>query len=225
MAVRCSVISEFGGLVRMFCVRGSKCGILSVFFQWFGLYPVFACAVRSLSFRNTGLTLAFYVNAQVVNPDDNLKFETLSYLPPLTDAQIEAQISYLLRNKWVACIEFDKVITRSKSIFWLRLRDDTERCLNKYIPQEYLHITFALLCSLQNGTVSQTSRQMCGYYDGRYWVMWKLPLFGATDASQVLGEVIECKKAYPDSFIRVIGFDSKRQVQIVSFIVKKPGQA
>ncbi|KMZ72699.1 Ribulose bisphosphate carboxylase small chain, chloroplastic [Zostera marina] len=61
-----------------------------------------------------------------------------------------------------------------------------------------------------------------GYYDGRYWTMWKLPMFGCTDATQVLNEVQECKKAYPDYFSRIIGFDNKRQVQCVSFVASKP---
>jgi ribulose-bisphosphate carboxylase small chain len=116
----------------------------------------------------------------VVDPYHNIKFETLSFLPPLTDEQIQKQVDYLLRNGWVACIEFDK-----------------SAALGQYL-------------------------QIPGYYDGRYWSMWKLPLFGATDSSQVLNEVLECKKAYPEAFVRVIGFDPVRQVQIVSFIVKKP---
>ncbi|XP_074287380.1 ribulose bisphosphate carboxylase small subunit, chloroplastic-like [Silene latifolia] len=61
-----------------------------------------------------------------------------------------------------------------------------------------------------------------GYYDGRYWTMWKLPMFGCTDAAQVAAEVVECKNAYPDAHIRIIGFDNKRQVQCISFIAYKP---
>ncbi|KAF9588582.1 hypothetical protein IFM89_013434 [Coptis chinensis] len=61
-----------------------------------------------------------------------------------------------------------------------------------------------------------------GYYDGRYWTMWKLPMFGCTDASQVLAELEEAKKAYPNAFVRIIGFDNKRQVQCISFIAYKP---
>ncbi|CAA7397661.1 unnamed protein product [Spirodela intermedia] len=61
-----------------------------------------------------------------------------------------------------------------------------------------------------------------GYYDGRYWTMWKLPMFGCTDASQVIAEVEEAKKAYPNYFSRIIGFDNKRQVQCISFIAYKP---
>lgn len=61
-----------------------------------------------------------------------------------------------------------------------------------------------------------------GYYDGRYWTMWKLPMFGCTDSSQVLQELEEAKKANPNSFIRIIGFDNVRQVQCISFIAYKP---
>ncbi|CAM6103177.1 unnamed protein product [Calypogeia fissa] len=118
----------------------------------------------------------------VVNPETNTKFETLSYLPALTDEEIEKQVAYVLRNGWIPAIEFDR-----------------------------------------NGIVSQTSCKMPGYYDGRYWSMWKLPLFGAKESSQVLGEVMNCTKEYPNSFVRVIGFDNVKQVQVVSFIVKKPG--
>ncbi|KAL2896531.1 Ribulose bisphosphate carboxylase small chain chloroplastic [Bienertia sinuspersici] len=61
-----------------------------------------------------------------------------------------------------------------------------------------------------------------GYYDGRYWTMWKLPMFGCTDAAQVVNELEEAKKAYPQAFIRIIGFDNMRQVQCISFIAYKP---
>ncbi|VAI16738.1 unnamed protein product [Triticum turgidum subsp. durum] len=59
-------------------------------------------------------------------------------------------------------------------------------------------------------------------YDGRYWTMWKLPMFGCTDATQVINEVEEVKKEYPDAYVRIIGFDNMRQVQCVSFIAFKP---
>merc|ERR1711907_888117 len=36
-----------------------------------------------------------------------------------------------------------------------------------------------------------------GFYYNRYWMMWKLPMFGCTDGDQVLAEVANCKKEYP----------------------------
>merc|ERR1712100_734479 len=59
-----------------------------------------------------------------------------------------------------------------------------------------------------------------GYYANRYYTMWKLPLFGCTDSSDVLKEVDECKKEYPDAVIRVVGFDRISQTQLAGFVVK-----
>jgi ribulose-bisphosphate carboxylase small chain len=118
---------------------------------------------------------------QVWNPYGNPKFETLSYLPPLSDEQIAKQVEFMIRQNLIPCLEFDK-----------------------------------------KGTVSRDNFQGSGYYDGRYWTMWKLPMFGCNDASQVLAEIQECKKAYPDCFVRVLGFDNKRQVQIAGFLVAFP---
>jgi ribulose-bisphosphate carboxylase small chain len=33
-----------------------------------------------------------------------------------------------------------------------------------------------------------------GYYDNRYWTLWKLPMFGCSDPGQVLAEVQNCRK-------------------------------
>ncbi|KAI6670533.1 hypothetical protein NL676_005418 [Syzygium grande] len=75
---------------------------------------------------------------------------------------------------------------------------------------------------LEEGFVHRKYHASPGYYDGRYWTMWKLPMFGCTDSSQVLKELEEVKKAYPHAFVRIIGFDNKRQVQCISFIAYKP---
>ncbi|XP_078431506.1 ribulose bisphosphate carboxylase small subunit, chloroplastic 5-like [Wolffia australiana] len=118
---------------------------------------------------------------QVWPPEGLKKFETLSYLPPLSTEALAKEVEYLLRNGWIPCIEFSK---------------------EGFVYREY--------------------HASPGYYDGRYWTMWKLPMFGCTDASQVIAEVEEAKKAYPNYFVRIIGFDNKRQVQCVSFIAYKP---
>ncbi|KAL8171530.1 hypothetical protein V2J09_023334 [Rumex salicifolius] len=122
---------------------------------------------------------------QVWPPEGKIKFETLSYLPPLSEADLLAQINYLLINGWVPCLEFD----------------------------------------VGPGAVYREHHHSPGYYDGRYWTMWKLPMFGCTDATQVVAELEEAKKAYPHAFVRIIGFDNVRQVQCVSFIAYKPPRA
>nr|prf RuBisCO:SUBUNIT=small:ISOTYPE=2 [Batophora oerstedii] len=62
-------------------------------------------------------------------------------------------------------------------------------------------------------------------YDNRYWTMWKLPMFGCTDGSQVLTEIAACTKAFPDAYVRLVCFDANRQVQISGFLVHRPGSA
>ncbi|KAL1815388.1 hypothetical protein ACET3Z_017962 [Daucus carota] len=115
-------------------------------------------------------------------PINRKKFETLSYLPPLSPESLAKEIDYLLRMGWVPCLEFE----------------------------------------LEHGFVYRENHRSPGYYDGRYWTMWKLPMFGCTDSSQVLKELEEAKQTYPQSFIRIIGFDNVRQVQCISFIAYKP---
>jgi ribulose-bisphosphate carboxylase small chain len=60
------------------------------------------------------------------------------------------------------------------------------------------------------------------YYDNRYWAMWKLPMFGCSDGQQVLREIAACRKAFPNAYIRMVGFDSVRQVQIAGLLVHRP---
>ncbi|XP_057951104.1 ribulose bisphosphate carboxylase small subunit, chloroplastic-like isoform X1 [Malania oleifera] len=123
------------------------------------------------------------VQCMLVWPTVGLKkFETLSYLPPMTQEALAREIDYLLRSGWIPCLEFE----------------------------------------LQHGFVFREHNKSPGYYDGRYWTMWKLPMYGCTDSSQVLKELEEAKKAHPNGFIRIIGFDNKRQVQCISFIAYKP---
>ncbi|KAL3686900.1 hypothetical protein R1sor_013209 [Riccia sorocarpa] len=130
----------------------------------------------------------------VWEPYNNKKFETLSYLPLLSQDSLAKQIDYFIRNKWHPCIEFDIVSIRSDFSMFER-RDN----------------------------VTRENSRAPGYYDGRYWTMWKLPMFGCTDPSQVLREIEECKAKFGNKcYIRVLGFDNNRQVQCAMFIVHRP---
>ncbi len=102
-----------------------------------------------------------------------LRYETLSYLPPLTDQQIAKQIEYALDQGYIPAVEFEQD------------------------PKPSDH----------------------------HWTMWKLPLFQATSAQDVLNEVRECRSEYSNSYIRVIGFDNIKQCQTLSFIVHKPSNS
>uniref|UniRef100_A0A803Q9H2 Ribulose bisphosphate carboxylase small subunit domain-containing protein n=1 Tax=Cannabis sativa TaxID=3483 RepID=A0A803Q9H2_CANSA len=50
----------------------------------------------------------------------------------------------------------------------------------------------------------QENSKMPGYYDGRYWTMWKLPMFGCNDSSQVLSRnFTTAKKHFPTAIYAV----------------------
>jgi ribulose-bisphosphate carboxylase small chain len=57
-----------------------------------------------------------------------------------------------------------------------------------------------------------------------YWEMWGNPMFDLKDAAGVMMEVTACRKAFPDSYIRLNAFDSTRGFETVrmSFIVNRP---
>ncbi|XP_023643313.1 ribulose bisphosphate carboxylase small chain F1, chloroplastic isoform X2 [Capsella rubella] len=40
-------------------------------------------------------------------PIGKKKFETLSYLPDLSEVELGKEVDYLLRNKWIPCVEFE----------------------------------------------------------------------------------------------------------------------
>ena len=57
-----------------------------------------------------------------------------------------------------------------------------------------------------------------------YWEMWGNPMFDLKDAKGIMMEIAECRKAFPDSYIRINAFDSTRGWETVrmSFIVNRP---
>lgn len=57
-----------------------------------------------------------------------------------------------------------------------------------------------------------------------YWEMWGMPLFDLKDVAPAMTEISQCRKAFPDHYIKVIGFDSHkgRQTTMLSFIVNRP---
>ena len=61
-----------------------------------------------------------------------------------------------------------------------------------------------------------------GYQDNRYWTMYKLPMFGCTDSSQVLAEIASAVKSFPKAYIRLVAFDADKQVQVAGMLVHRP---
>jgi ribulose-bisphosphate carboxylase small chain len=59
-----------------------------------------------------------------------------------------------------------------------------------------------------------------------YWDMWGLPMFDLTDAAAIMVEVNACRKAFPQRYIKVNGYDRRyrRQTTALSFIVNRPSE-
>ncbi|CAN6243067.1 unnamed protein product [Urochloa humidicola] len=64
------------------------------------------------------------------------------------------------------------------------------------------------------GEIHRSNSRMPGYYDGRYWTLWKLPMFGCAGAEEVLRELDACRREYPDAYIRLIAFDGFAPVPV-----------
>ncbi len=57
-----------------------------------------------------------------------------------------------------------------------------------------------------------------------YWEMYGMPMFDLKDAAGILQEINDCRRTFPDQYIRVMAFNSTRGVEspAMSFIVNRP---
>lgn len=57
-----------------------------------------------------------------------------------------------------------------------------------------------------------------------YWTMYGQPMFHLPDAAGVMLEVIACRKAFPQHYIKLNAFDSTRGIESIrlSFVVNRP---
>ena len=108
----------------------------------------------------------------MTNPSQSLTQGQFSFLPPLTDEQLTAQIKYALDKGWSLGIEYT---------------DDPH-------PRN------------------------------TYWEMYGMPMFDMKDPAGVLLEINECRKTFPNHYIRVMASDSTRGVESakMSYIVNRP---
>lgn len=97
-----------------------------------------------------------------------------SFLPPLTDDEIRAQVDYAIDNGWALSIEWT---------------DDPH-------PRNV------------------------------YWNMWDHPMFEIKDGAAVIYELTQCRKANPNTYIKVNAFDNTRGVEsmVMSYIVNRPDE-
>ncbi len=108
----------------------------------------------------------------MTNPGNLLTQGQFSFLPPLTDEQISAQIKYALTNGWAIGIEYT---------------DDPH-------PRN------------------------------TYWEMFGNPMFDLKDPAGILMEINNCRKTFPNHYVRVTAFNSIRGVEspTMSYIVNRP---
>ncbi|MBX7118396.1 MAG: ribulose bisphosphate carboxylase small subunit [Gemmatimonadaceae bacterium] len=59
-----------------------------------------------------------------------------------------------------------------------------------------------------------------------YWEMWGNPMFDVKDAAAVMLELAACRRAHPEVYVRVSGYDRRlgRQTTAISFIVQRPAE-
>ncbi len=57
-----------------------------------------------------------------------------------------------------------------------------------------------------------------------YWEMWGLPMFDQQDPDSAMRELDECRKAFPNHYVKFNGYDRTkgRQTTMLSFIVHRP---
>lgn len=57
-----------------------------------------------------------------------------------------------------------------------------------------------------------------------FWELWALPMFDLTDPRAALNEVRACREAFPNQYIKVNAFDSRkgRETVALSFLVQQP---
>lgn len=57
-----------------------------------------------------------------------------------------------------------------------------------------------------------------------YWEMWGLPMFDLKDPAAIMLEVNACRKAFPNHYVKVNGYDRRyrRQTTALSFLVNRP---
>merc|ERR1712072_703877 len=80
--------------------------------------------VQKINAVSTG-KVANEKSMMVWRPHGNKMFETFSFLPPLSDADLTKQVQYLLNNGWTPCLEFEDpahAYTRPRLVWFGLLR-------------------------------------------------------------------------------------------------------
>ncbi len=85
-------------------------------------------------------------------------------------------------------------------------------------------ITSQIKWALQHGWAVSVEYTDDPHPRNTYWEMFGLPMFDLKDPAGILMEINECRKTFPNHYIRVMAFNSTRggESPSMSFIVNRP---
>ena len=87
-------------------------------------------------------------------------------------------------------------------------------------------ITAQIKYALQNNWAVNVEYTDDPHPRNTYWEMFGMPMFDLKDPAGILMEINECRKTFPNHYVRVTAFDSTRgwETPRMSFIVNRPKQ-
>jgi len=85
-------------------------------------------------------------------------------------------------------------------------------------------ITAQIKYALNNGWAVNVEYTDDPHPRNTYWEMFGMPMFDLKDPAGILMEINNCRKTFPNYYIRVTAFDSSRGVESpkMSYIVNRP---
>lgn len=85
-------------------------------------------------------------------------------------------------------------------------------------------ITAQIKYALQNGWAVSVEYTDDPHPRNTYWEMFGNPMFDLKDPAGILMEINNCRKTFPNQYVRVMAFDSTRGVESpkMSYIVNRP---
>ena len=87
-----------------------------------------------------------------------------------------------------------------------------------------MQITAQIKYALKNGWAVSVEYTDDPHPRNTYWEMYGNPMFDLKDPAGILLEINECRKTFPNHYIRVMAFDSTRGVEspAMSYLVNRP---
>ena len=103
----------------------------------------------------------------------------------------------------------------------MRITQGTFSYLPDHTDEE---ITHQIAYALDNGWPCSVEYTDDPHPRNSYWEMWGLPMFDLKDPAGVLMELNECRRTFPNHYVRLNAYDARygRQTTALQFIVQRP---